>query len=39
MVDSYITNVDEYCNKRFKWVGLKDKLVYSHLKGDTPNIW
>lgn len=38
MVDSYITNVDEYCNKRFKWESLKGKLVYSHLEGQGNSI-
>ena len=35
MVDDYITTVDKYCNKTFKWAERKDKLVYLHLKGDN----
>ena len=38
LVDSYITNVDKYCNKRFKWESLKGKLVYSHLEGQGNSI-
>ena len=38
MVDSYITNVDKYCNKRFKWESLKGKRVYSHLEGESNSI-
>ena len=34
LVDSYIIALDNYCNKRFKWDEVKEKLVFMHL-GDN----